>query len=297
MSDKDKSTRLRYHTSTPSILATVRRHLGTTESSAPRSGGATANTFPTTNSKGKKIGLTSPTERRPLINAQQQQQTTPVKSSAGGTGTGTGVRPNAGLFEIYHRDKSDATAKRAFRVQVPMRMIYWTCSIFIILPLTIFLWKEIHLHPIDNLDSRSPRGDGTIGGTRGGRNQFPAWMEENLILHNANTTSMNAENGTPQESENKDMTTNNSTTLEEPEPIDGSTSNQVEVSINDQQNLEGVLEAKTEHQQPNHDNVEISGNQGEVQPNVDGGSVQEPVDPDANGQEIGGGDNVPLAPP
>jgi len=45
------------------------------------------------------------------------------------------------------RDKSDATAKRAFRVQIPRRLLYYTAAVFLVLPLFIFGWKETHLHP------------------------------------------------------------------------------------------------------------------------------------------------------
>ena len=47
-------------------------------------------------------------------------------------------------FEISLRDKSDATAKRGFRVQVPKRMLFYSVLVFIVLPLALFVYMEVH---------------------------------------------------------------------------------------------------------------------------------------------------------
>jgi len=47
-------------------------------------------------------------------------------------------------FEISLRDKSDATAKRGFRVQVPKRMLSYAVLVFIVAPLTLFAYMEVH---------------------------------------------------------------------------------------------------------------------------------------------------------
>lgn len=54
-------------------------------------------------------------------------------------------RPRAAEnFEISLRDKSDATAKRGFRVQVPKRMLSYVVLVFLVAPLSLFLWMEVH---------------------------------------------------------------------------------------------------------------------------------------------------------
>lgn len=47
-------------------------------------------------------------------------------------------------FEISLRDKTDATAKRGFRVQVPKKMLSYFVLVFIVLPLALFLYMEVH---------------------------------------------------------------------------------------------------------------------------------------------------------
>lgn len=48
-------------------------------------------------------------------------------------------------FEIISlRDKSDATAKRGFKVQVPKRMLTYSALIFIVAPLFLFGYMEVH---------------------------------------------------------------------------------------------------------------------------------------------------------
>jgi hypothetical protein len=83
-------------------------------------------------------------------------------------------------FEIYSvRDRRDATAKRAFKVQVPKKILYYTTTVFLILPLALFLWKELHFHPHhpathqlvkSNLDRNSNNNHG--------HEVYPTWMEE-----------------------------------------------------------------------------------------------------------------------
>jgi hypothetical protein len=82
-------------------------------------------------------------------------------------------------FEIYAlRDRRDATAKRAFKVQVPKRMLYYTILVFLVLPLALFLWKEMHL---DNHDvHRDPTTHDLVkSNMRGtGHDVYPTWMEQ-----------------------------------------------------------------------------------------------------------------------
>jgi hypothetical protein len=51
-------------------------------------------------------------------------------------------------FEISLRDKNDATAKRAFRVQVPKRMLTYTVCIFFVAPLFLFGYFQVHTRAI-----------------------------------------------------------------------------------------------------------------------------------------------------
>jgi hypothetical protein len=79
-------------------------------------------------------------------------------------------------FEIYSvRDRRDATAKRAFKVQVPKRMLYYTILVFLVLPLALFLWKEMHL---DNHGVPATH-DLVKSNMRGrGHDVYPTWMEQ-----------------------------------------------------------------------------------------------------------------------
>lgn len=80
-------------------------------------------------------------------------------------------------FEIYSvRDRRDATAKRAFKVQVPKRMLYYTMTVFLVLPLALFLWKEMHLD--NHAANRDPAHDLVKSNMRGHHDVYPTWMEE-----------------------------------------------------------------------------------------------------------------------
>ena len=67
------------------------------------------------------------------------------------TNSTTASAPRSGniipsMLEISVRDKSDAAAKRRFRVQVPTRLVRYVMLVFLVLPLVAFFWKETHLH-------------------------------------------------------------------------------------------------------------------------------------------------------
>jgi hypothetical protein len=83
-------------------------------------------------------------------------------------------------FEIYSvRDRRDATAKRAFKVQVPKRMLYYTILVFLVLPLALFLWKEMHL---DNHANHDPATHDLVKSNMRvrGHDVYPTWMEDTL---------------------------------------------------------------------------------------------------------------------
>ncbi|GKY98301.1 hypothetical protein MPSEU_000787700 [Mayamaea pseudoterrestris] len=93
---------------------------------------------------------------------------------------------NAGAaVELYSmRDKTDATAKRTFRVQIPVRLMYTVLAVFLIIPILVFGWKETHLPNKLKLQQeqthtvRLRRSDAQA-------RQDSNWMEEHLLTNSA----------------------------------------------------------------------------------------------------------------
>jgi len=87
--------------------------------------------------------------RRSLVRPSAADETRPILPGQARP-TIKGPTPRAaGLastknFEISLRDKSDATAKRGFRVQVPKRMLSYAVLVFIVAPLALFMYMEVH---------------------------------------------------------------------------------------------------------------------------------------------------------
>mmetsp|Transcript_18541 Transcript_18541/g.45924 ORF Transcript_18541/g.45924 Transcript_18541/m.45924 type:complete len:186 (-) Transcript_18541:68-625(-) len=50
------------------------------------------------------------------------------------------------MFQIKVRDKNDATAKKKFQVNVPTRMLVVLGLVFVLMPMSVFFYKEKHLH-------------------------------------------------------------------------------------------------------------------------------------------------------
>lgn len=137
----------------------------------------------------------------------------PSSHRAGVGGAGGGGGQSSGFWYSI-RDKTDATAKRAFRVQMPTRLVFMTLGIFLILPLTIFLYKELHMKP-------SPLEHHGVRYTHHHHEQFPTWMEDAgaaAAASQTNKTSPSSSNATsssdgeqqPAKKEDADTTTRTS---------------------------------------------------------------------------------------
>lgn len=80
-------------------------------------------------------------ETRPMLSSAPRNAV-PVR--AAGPPRPGGRVPDNRNFEISLRDKSDATAKRGFWVQVPKRMLSYALLVFVVLPLVLFFYVEVH---------------------------------------------------------------------------------------------------------------------------------------------------------
>ena len=74
------------------------------------------------------------------VRKERDQEMVPMLDGRRGTVLGNKEH----TFEFSVRDTSDATAKRGFRVQVPKKILAYVIMVFFILPLTLFLYVEIH---------------------------------------------------------------------------------------------------------------------------------------------------------
>jgi hypothetical protein len=86
-------------------------------------------------------------------------------------------------FEISVRDKSDATAKRGFRVQVPKRMLTYTVLIFIVAPLFLFGYMEVHNRAHHH---HHPQGDSK------GHEHFPTDILSSLLTDSQEEDAVNS---------------------------------------------------------------------------------------------------------
>jgi hypothetical protein len=96
--------------------------------------------------------------------------------------------PNAHHLNVHlhhhHRfyyGKSEGKKPDSIRVQVPRRMMYYAIVVFLVLPILIFLWKEVHLkstveyqleHPAWNDRRHHSHSDSAS------QKVFPSWMED-----------------------------------------------------------------------------------------------------------------------
>jgi hypothetical protein len=82
-------------------------------------------------------------EMRPMLPQQQlqQQQQQAHKPHVSGQ---LFLPPS--ILQYSVRDKSDASAKRRYNVNIPTRMITILVLVFMIAPLLIFFYKEVHIH-------------------------------------------------------------------------------------------------------------------------------------------------------
>lgn len=88
---------------------------------------------------------------------------------------------------LHHQQGSKGTD--SIRVQIPIRMMLSTLSIFLILPLSMFAWKETHLHPPEELQSIQQNPELRQKNTHSG-GRFPTWMDEdtNSVANSSGTT-------------------------------------------------------------------------------------------------------------
>jgi hypothetical protein len=109
-----------------------------------------------------KHGMTSllpPEETRPMLNRQKEDN-----AKARGKARASfreedlkalGIKEGKRNFEFSVRDHSDATAKRAFRVQVPKRIIFYTTLVFFVLPVFLFIYVEMHKRSSSAADQKN----------------------------------------------------------------------------------------------------------------------------------------------
>mmetsp|Transcript_26938 Transcript_26938/g.40774 ORF Transcript_26938/g.40774 Transcript_26938/m.40774 type:complete len:242 (+) Transcript_26938:79-804(+) len=90
---------------------------------------------------------TLPEEMQPMLKREDEK--------------GRANRARSSLLEddikICVRDHRDAAGKRAYRVQVPKRMICYTCLIFVLLPVFLFGYVETHRSSLKNARSRTSK--------------------------------------------------------------------------------------------------------------------------------------------
>lgn len=105
----------------------------------------------------------------------------------------------------HHQSLDDS-----IRVQVPMRMMLSTLTIFLVLPLTIFIWKEIHLHPREGAEYF--KSGVRQGPERNDPDRFPTWMDK-LPFDGTNETSITDRLQNTDSFDNEEETTQNITSL------------------------------------------------------------------------------------
>ena len=131
MSDKKKQ---------PSLLGSLRRSLVVrSEEMRP--------ILPTTESHVAPKATMGPaaTRRESLVRSEEMRPILPTTQShvaPKGLAAAATRRENFEIISV--RDKSDATAKRGFRVQVPKRMLTYSAFVFIVAPLFLFGYMEAH---------------------------------------------------------------------------------------------------------------------------------------------------------
>jgi hypothetical protein len=142
-------------------------------------------------------------EMRPMLPSQQQSHHVAPKGPAAAPTR----RENFEIISV--RDKSDATAKRGFKVQVPKRMLTYSALIFIVAPLFLFGYMEVHNTKHHNYH---PEGDSK------GHEYLPTDILSSLLTDspeedalNSTDASLDAWNTTSI----GDIATTNSTVLEE----------------------------------------------------------------------------------
>jgi hypothetical protein len=67
----------------------------------------------------------------------------PRSSASNSAASAISIIPSMLKFNV--RDKKDATAKRRFQVAIPTRMLNYVVLVFFVLPLFLFIYKEMHL--------------------------------------------------------------------------------------------------------------------------------------------------------
>jgi hypothetical protein len=75
----------------------------------------------------------------------------------------------------YHHHAHGQQTDDSIRVNVPIRMMFSTLAIFLVLPLSLFIWKEMHLHPATTGVEFKPN---LRKENRDGPDRFPTWMDK-----------------------------------------------------------------------------------------------------------------------
>lgn len=80
-------------------------------------------------------------EIRPMLNNNNNNNSSKSDGMPNKSNKGKSSSEN---FEFSVRDHSDATAKRGFRVQVPKRIMCYTMLVFVVIPVFLFVYVEMH---------------------------------------------------------------------------------------------------------------------------------------------------------
>jgi hypothetical protein len=88
--------------------------------------------------------------RRPQASAEEMRPFLPTPSLSTPSKPSVIPPPRSGQlpsrFHIDVRDKRDASAKRRFRVNLPKPILAILVLVFVVVPLLIFFYKEVHIH-------------------------------------------------------------------------------------------------------------------------------------------------------
>ena len=123
----------------------------------------------------------------------------------------------------YRKFKDDESGG-LWTVQIPKRMLLSTLGVFLVIPLTLFLWKEMH---VTNEGGASDQLRGGAGHAQlKTKNRFVTWMEDGVPEDEYNTTAATLEAGNKRE---QDVIANDT---------------QIEMDHNGHETLEDLLKEK-----------------------------------------------------
>ena len=80
---------------------------------------------------------------------------------------------------LPHHSSGKLKSSKAWHVDIPKRMVWSTAAVFLLLPLTLFYWKETHLASTsDEMESKITLTHTTGGGGASGHDVFPNWFAD-----------------------------------------------------------------------------------------------------------------------